>query len=299
MPKKTDKKPDKRTDKIDKRSSSPRSNSPRANRKLEKLEKSEKLDRSDKSDVITKIAGKASTSYTPTVHPTFDLDQILNAAPPMGVYGSATRSTGSTSNTTNTAKPLKPTKISNAVGAPDMSKYVEVDKSQWTKLLSNTFIRYIDVEGNWRPGARVKSIKVTDEGNEFTIGKFNPVAKKFTMWNVKFSNVSKLYKLVEANKSTTNPIGAPVAIKAGGVDGGNDPSDNNSNDVDADHKNDTREEQILDKLGNKLLFDDGAILKHKVENLEADLQRMSEDQKSLLILIKRLHARLERAGIPL
>ncbi len=292
MPKKTDKKPDKR------------SNSPRANRSISP-KASRKPEKSEKSDVITKIAGKASTSYTPTVHPTFDLDQILNAAPPMGVYGSATRSTGSASNGTNIAKTLKPTKVSNAVGAPDMSKYVEVDKSQWTKLLSNTFIRYIDVEGNWRPGARVKSIKVTDEGNEFTIGKFNPVAKKFTMWNVKFSNVSKLYKLVEANKSTTNPIGAPVAIKAGGVDrvdglnNGNDPTDNNSGNVDIDHKNDTREEQILDKLGNKLLFDDGAILKHKVENLEADLQRMSEDQKSLLILIKRLHARLERAGIPL
>jgi hypothetical protein len=252
--------PPKKADKKDQQS-------PRSGKKERQSPKSNKKDqqspRSGKKDSVV-------------IHPTFDLDKILESPQPAVIYGSATKSS-------------KVPKSNADAGAPDLSKYTEVDKSQWMTLPSNTYIRYIDTEGAWRPGGRVKSIKADTDGNAFVVGKYNMFLKKFTMWNIKFANVTKLYRMIEADKSTpkpaTNPVGPPVTVVHSEAMGG------------AAHKPETTEDQILGQLGNKILFEDGDMLRHKVEALESEIQRMGDDQKNLLTLIKRLYNRLERAGI--
>lgn len=222
-----------------------------------------------------KKSNKAANTAPASVD--FDLDKIVEALPQpvrMGGAGRTAKSSG--------------TEIPN-----DINSYTEINKSSWMNIPVDTYIRYVDQEGKWRPGARIKSIKQNPDGtSSFVIGKFNPFIKKFTKWNVAFSNIATLYKLKDDVKAsgevkplkvltTTTPqnispeVAAPVT----------NPKESN-------------EEQILGQLGNKLLFEDGEIIRHKVESLEAEVQRMNEDLKSLVILIKRIYNRLDKAGVP-
>lgn len=224
---------------------------------------------------------KSTKSDTASINVNFDLDNIISELPQPDISGGKGNKT-----TANSAKPVKAYAAS--TDAPlDMENYTEINKAGWMSIPVDTYIRYIDTDGKWRPGARLKSIRQNPDGtNSFVIGKFNPFIKKYTKWNVPFNNVSELYKMHEnVSKEVKmpkiiNPNVAPEVVAAP------------SNDKES------AEEQILGKLGNKLLFDDGEIMRHKVEGLEAEVQRMSEDLKNLLTLIKRIYNRLERAGVP-
>lgn len=191
----------------------------------------------------------------------------------------------------------KPTKHSGTTQlaeiTSDMDSYVEINKTGWMSVPVDTYIRYTDQEGKWRPGARVKSIKQNTDGSyAFEVGKFNPFIKKYTKWRVPFNNIAILYKLKDDNRLNTEPRApriiattAPANISPEVTGAAGDSRESN-------------EQQILGQLGNKLLFEDGEMIRHKVEGLEAELQRMNEDLKSLVTLIKRIYTRLDKAGVP-
>lgn len=212
------------------------------------------------------------------MQPSFDLDEIVASLPQPALLPQS--KTGGASK--------KVSKESHDIPA-DMSSYIEINKSSWMNIPLDTYIRYIDKENKWRPGARVKSIKQNADGsNSFVIGKFNPFIKKFTKWNVPFSNITTLYKLKEeSNASEKKPLKLVLPPNISPEVVANVPNEKESN-----------EEQILGQLGNKLLFEDGEIIRHKVESLEAEVQRMNDDMKSLVTLIKRIYTRLDKAGVP-
>lgn len=218
-------------------------------------------------------------AQAPPAHVSFDLDTIVSALPqPTQILGAG--------------KSSRPNKSQGTSAPDDMASYTEINKSSWLSIPVDTYIRYIDQSGNWRPGARVKSVKQDPSGgNSFVIGKFNPFIKKFTKWSVPFSNIATLYKLKDDVKqvSDSKPIKLITTTPQ-----------NISPEVAAQITNpaESNEEQILGQLGNKLLFEDGEMIRHKVDGLEADVQRMSEDIRKLGIIMKRLYKRLDAAGVP-
>lgn len=209
----------------------------------------------------------------------FDLDKIVESLPQ-----SNTMTGGATS---KPKKTITPSSVSD-----DINDYIEINKTTWKNIPVDTYIRYFDHEGAWRPGARVKSIKENPDGSSsFVVGKFNPFIRKFTKWNIPFNNIATLYRLKDDAKVTggARPLKVTTTVPQ-----------NISPEVAVQISNprESNEEQILGQLGNKLLFEDGEIIRHKVEGIEAEVQRMNEDLKSLVVLIKRLYTRLDKAGVP-
>jgi hypothetical protein len=190
---------------------------------------------------------------------------------------------------------------------PNLDNYSEIAKSDWIRVPADTYIRYFDLTGKWRPGGKVKSIEKDKDGNMgFKVGSFNAKSKRFFMWSIKFANIKHLYKYVT---SATNTVPARmVDITGGQVNQQPQQSQQSqpqqsqyesSNDLTTMYKYESKEDQLLDKLGSKLLFDDtdGDILKKKVDGIESDIIRMSDDMKKMFTLIKRIYLRLEKANI--
>ena len=213
-------------------------------------------------------------------NPDFNLDDIVASLPTAG--------SGEVSGGGN-----KTTKAAVHVAIPDdISQYTEISKSAWLNIPTNTYIRYVDQNGKWRPGARLKSIRqAPDGGYAFSIGKFNPGVNKFVGWKVPFSNVATLYKL-------KNDVGAPTKSKPAKIAVVVPPNISPEVMLQVDNPKQSNEEQILGQLGNKLLFEDGEIIRHKVEGLEAEVHRIGEDLTALVTLIKRVYSRLDKAGVP-
>jgi hypothetical protein len=226
----------------------------------------------------------------------FDLDTIIEQQLPFrsGAGGSAGPGTERKYTTT-----------------PKLDNYIEVPQAEWERLPVNTYVRYFDLDGNWRPGGRVKSIKLDTAGVKgFQVVKFNPKQKKSLFWIIKFTSIKKLYKFntpqdpnvparplqIKTATGTNSVVGAgPVqAVQTA-------QSVTSMQSVPPESVEDAesfREDHLLRQLGDKLLFDDKSAdsLKQRIESVEAEVARMSQELKKLFVLIKRVYVRLEKSG---
>lgn len=187
---------------------------------------------------------------------------------------------------------------------PKLDNYIEVPQAEWERLPVNTYVRYFDLDGNWRPGGRVKSIKLDTAGVKgFQVVKFNPKQKKSLFWIIKFTSIKKLYKFntpqdpnvpvrplqIKTSTGTTSIVGAGPVQATTSVP----LVQENTEDPES-----FREDHLLRQLGDKLLFDDKSAdsLKQRIESVEAEVARMSQELKKLFVLIKRVYVRLEKSG---
>ncbi len=199
----------------------------------------------------------------------FDLDAIIDQLPTAtGVNLNARKPNKSGGATKATAKLSK--------------NYVEVNKSKLGELPTDTYLRYIDMEGNLKPGGgKFKSIGQNDEGEPILhLSNFNLSTKKYYLWNVKLSEISKIYRYVKDGDSRELPATQNTTTPAP-----NKPDVSNLQ----DDKPPTEEDKILLQLGDKMLFSDNELLKQKVDAMDVDLQRIDADLKKIFTLVKRLY----------
>jgi len=153
----------------------------------------------------------------------------------------------------------------------NMENYVEVPKTSWSQLPKDTYVRYIDKDGKVRAGGKVKSINLDNGETVMSLGKYNVSLKKFFMWKVKFRNISKLYKY--NNTNTTDPVQQIVQKSE-------------------KKEYETDEDNIMNQLGNKLLFEEGDLLKQEIESVKGDIKRLDENMIELFGMIKKLYKKL-------
>ena len=198
----------------------------------------------------------------------FDLDKILGSLPD-GRTGGAQRTSELSEKSTNNKK--SKSSLSN--------KYVEIPKSSLSSLPSNTYVRYKDLDGDLKPGGGILREVVGKDNNQMIrLYRYDKVAKKHFNWLVKLNEISKIYKYVrdEDNNAAPSTIQEPQKVDS--------PK--------------SEEENILNQLGNKMLFNDNDILKQKVDLLEAEITKLATDQKKMLSIIKRLYQTIHQNSAP-
>jgi hypothetical protein len=149
--------------------------------------------------------------------------------------------------------------------ASDLNKilknYAEIPKAEWKSIQPGTYIRYKTDRG-LHTGARVKSIIQNDDQLTFILEKRKPYAKS-TNWSINLIGVSAIYKFVDKKKEPD-----PAQLKA----------------------------TPFEQLGDKLLFDDADTIKQRIDALEAKTQRLEQENKSILRMVKLLYERIQKTG---
>jgi len=208
---------------------------------------------------------------TPIIKPSFNLDNILSDLPDgQPVFNGGV---GKNKNT-----PQKSSSASNALS----NKYAEVRKSDLSTIPIDTYIRYSDLSGNLKPGGgKIKSTEALPDGDVLIkLGKYNMSSKKFYMWSVKLSEISKIYRYTAAEPSASNLSNYSTPTPS---------TSNLSTSNPSASRPKTEEEQIINRLGDKMLFDDNEMLNQRITNLEAGIQKLDDDVKKIFMLVKRLY----------
>lgn len=208
----------------------------------------------------------------------FALDEVLEQLP-------------QTSNSLYRPKTKTGKSISGGSQAKLSDKYVEVKKNQLSSVPIGTYLRYIDSDGNLKPGGgKLKSIGENAEGeNVVTLNNFNMSTKKYYVWSVKLTDISKIYRYVKDSQELKESKEAKERNSIQSTVRQKNVSDSTPN-QDQEPEPETVEEQILSQLGNKMLFNDNELLKQKVDSLELEVHRIDTDLKKIFMLVKRIHA---------
>lgn len=215
-------------------------------------------------------------------HNQFALDEVLEQLP-------------QTSNSLYRPKTKTGKSISSGSQVKLSDKYVEVKKNQLSSVPIGTYLRYIDSDGNLKPGGgKLKSVGENAEGeNVVTLNNFNMSTKKYYVWSVKLTDISKIYRYVKdsqelkESKEAKERNSIQSTVKQKNV---SDPRPNQDQEPEPEPEPETAEEQILSQLGNKMLFNDNELLKQKVDSLELEVHRIDTDLKKIFMLVKRIHA---------
>jgi hypothetical protein len=164
--------------------------------------------------------------------------------------------------------------------AAGLSKnYVEVPKNVMKSIPPGTYIRYRTATGELKPGGgRVKSF---DDEN-MTLSNYNYSTKKYFVWKVDYSDISKIYKYIKPTDSQTEQV-QPSQVQ---------PNQVQLIQVHTEPEYKTAEDQLLNEIGTKMLFNDTELMQQKINNLETELQRIDADLKKVFLLVKRLYKHL-------
>ena len=170
--------------------------------------------------------------------------------------------------------------------------YVEIPKSEWKTLPKDTFIRYYDQEGNWRPGGKVRHF--TETG--ILIGKFNHAKKVFTAWEVKFDLIKQLFRY-DPDLAKPKSGGAPAKVVSRVPD-----STLSSDEVKPEEVDDivpalSNDVGAFSELGKKILNQDYEELESRVSQIEIDLEELHKGIKQVHILTKNLYKILQKNGV--
>jgi hypothetical protein len=215
----------------------------------------------------------------------------------------------------------KTSKLENKIGGTtnkintDMSdKYVEIIKSNWGNIELNTYIRYKGTDGKLKQGGRVKAINKIADNYVIGIEKKSMKSRPY-FWNVSTNNITNIYKLKDeymykksnamsntpnamsntpnAMSNATNTMyNAPIAQD---ITGGNNTPDtyiqgNGINNI----LGGTNEDDILSKLGGKLMFDDADTINKKITSMEIRMDKVERDIKKILNILDHLNNKISR-----
>lgn len=152
--------------------------------------------------------------------------------------------------------------------AEALKNYVEIPKSALADNIG-AYIRYLEPDGNLKPGGG--KIKAVDDA-DVTLSNFQFATKKFFVWKVPLTGISKVYKHMKDAKETKDTKETTHTVQTIPAE---------------EHK--SVEDQIMSAIGTKVLFNDTDMLHQKISKLENDMQRIDEDLKKVFILVKRLY----------
>jgi hypothetical protein len=181
-------------------------------------------------------------------------------------------------------------------GANELSdKYIEVSKDKIKDIPVDTYIRYKDADGNLKPGGgRIKEILSNPKGEDvMKLLVFNAKIRKYYPYLVNLDKVSKIYRYVKDN-DTTAVVKKQTAPKKNVSQVSKSKDDSSFSESEPI----SEEEHILNQLGDKMLFNDNELLKQKISILEAEVDKLINDQKKLFIFVKRLHSAIVQNNAP-
>ncbi len=175
---------------------------------------------------------------------------------------------------------LKKSKASNV-----LDNYTEVPKAKIGEIPVGTYVRYADLDGTLKPGGgKLKSLGVNAEGVQvMNLGNYNMGTKKYYAWSVKLPEISVVYKNNKSAETHSTPVQSTMQSSNTGQ---------SSIAIEKTHEPEkilTEEDQIMNQIGSKMLFNDTDMLKQKIDMLEAEVQRIDGDMKKIYILVKRLY----------
>lgn len=260
-----------------------------------------------KSSKVTKeTRNSSSTGGAPNVD--FNLDNILGELPQPGFNQEnhvVSESVG--------GREVKNRKMPASILPPEdhariLKNYTEVSKASWLQIPVETYVRYVDKNNMLHQGGRLKcfSRSVSGASTLMELIKYNHANRKRIVIKIDLDKTASIWRINDNKvKKPTTTVKSNVQGGAGGINGVAsvndqqtllDPDEQFEMDSNAitDAKPMSREDDVLHKLGNKLLFEEGDMLKQKVENLESEVFRLNEETKKIFILVKRLYRMLEK-----
>jgi hypothetical protein len=152
-----------------------------------------------------------------------------------------------------------------------LSRYVEVPSSAWKSLPIGTYVRY-QSGGELKAGAKLNGKIAGANGQDvFKFIKFIAGSKKPMFWSTNVSAIEKLYKFV-GNQDNNEVADANAAISESNTD---------------------PRQELMGKLGDKLLFDDADLIRKKGESNERRIEQLETNLKSMIVLVKQLDTKLK------
>jgi hypothetical protein len=135
--------------------------------------------------------------------------------------------------------------------------YKKINKQLWATIPAKSYIKYEDKENNSRSG-QVENI----QNNTFYLRKFN--GKFYNKFQVEFKNVNAVYvRQSQPMKAAPTPV-----------------------EPQPEPEKPTETEEVLDTLGEKLLFGDKNDLEERMNQLEARLQKIEIDLLKMIRYLK-------------
>lgn len=241
------------------------------------------------------MSAKNKLKKTNTSNVDFNLDNILNSLPrPSSENHVVSESSGGTE---KKGRKMPPSVLPPEDHSRILRNYTEVSKASWLQIPVHTYVRYIDKNNMLHQGGKLKCFSKSASGTStlMELIKYNHVNRKRIVIKIDLEKTSSIWKLNDRPKKTeTVAPSAPIA--QGGQPASLDPDEQFEIDSElvVEAKPLSREDEVLHKLGNKLLFEEGDMLKQKVENLESEVFRLNEEMKKIFILVKRLYRMMER-----
>lgn len=170
--------------------------------------------------------------------------------------------------------------------------YVEIPKKDWKKLQKGDYIKYSDEK---HPELRPFGVKImsVDNPDVIKVGRFNAKQKRYFTWSVEVPKIMKLLKYVGSRDN--NQRNKPPVM---------DISEQQKLDfpqpleIVQPKKPLSPEDQIIDQIGTKILFDESEMFRRRIEELEASNKKMDAAIKKMFIFIQNLYAMLSPAKKP-
>ena len=177
--------------------------------------------------------------------------------------------------------------------------YHPVDKSEWLSIPDNTYIRYFDNMDIWQAGG-----KIARKGEDiFYLYKFDRTKRCRITWNVKFEDISRLYKWVdtpeeaERKKKLNEKKRAMYDEPNENFTGGNDlisssttnPLNNTNNTLNSTvYSTVDNTVEHMNNIGDKILFGDSIENTTRIETLEKKIEEINEKIQKITLMIKKL-----------
>ena len=174
-----------------------------------------------------------------------------------------------------------------------LKNYIEIPREEWGSILIGTYIRYMKNNGDLKKGARLKRISPGYSGTYVLHMEKYGKGKSYE-WSASTHNMKAIYRYADSENpqqinQTTNQTTQQLT---------NQTTQQLTNQT---TEQPTEQEEMLDNIGSKLLFNDNTILEMKIKNMEAELTKLrsdfekrTKDLKSLFVLVKKIHNQIKR-----
>jgi hypothetical protein len=172
----------------------------------------------------------------------------------------------------------------------------EINKLDLIKLPSGSKVRYIGSDNN------LKTVcEFTHFDNDLVhfkkLIKYNGNKFKYSNWSVKFADISKVYKVntskKESNSTNKTKQGGNQTNNQNQNQTNNQTNNQNQNQTNNQNQNQNQTSDIdnyINKLGEKILFDNTSpLVIAKITELENKNRKIESDMAKMLILIKKLY----------
>lgn len=166
----------------------------------------------------------------------------------------------------DTQTEVKKTRAPRQTKPINMDRYDDITASDWSSLPMNYWYRY-ELDGVLKPGGTLRGITNNTEG-EFVFTFVSRMYGRSTVWRINSKNVTRLYKTKDSvhkqyssDKKQDDPVQSEPVTGSGNV---------------------------LDRIGDKLLFTDTETLRGQVESLDKRITNMETSIANIIKYLKKI-----------